>query len=287
MWIILSLIAAAGDSFRDSASKRFSGKTPALLVSWSYTLFALPFFIPHLIGERPANLPDFYWPLLWCVTSLHTVGCLIIVETLKAGELSLSIPLSAFTPVFLLILAPILTGDTVTPAGIAGALLVVSGSYLLNLSYAKHGVLAPIRALVNQPGARGMLFMSFLWSITGSIDRIAVRSIPINFWAASQVAAISAMMFPIVLLRGQLLKLFKPRIFVKLFLIGACNTISFIPYLTALTVAPAHFVVCVKRTSILFSIVLGKIIFKEGNLRERFAGAMIMLLGVIVIALRR
>lgn len=284
MWIFLSLFAAAGDAARDSATKRFASKVPLILISWSYSLFMVPFCLPGMLKNCPEIIPENFWPLLWCIASMHVISGIVTVTTIKSGDLSLTIPLSAFTPVFLLFTSPFLTGDSIGAIGIVGALMVFSGSYLLNISHTRYGILGPLKAIASQPGARGMLFLSFLWSITGSIDRIAVRLVPIEFWGGAQMLAISALFLPIVLLSRQAHLIFVPKNFVRLALIGAVNAFSFFPYLAALHRAPAHFVVCVKRTSILFSIILGGMIFKEKNLAERLAGALLMLTGVIVIS---
>jgi uncharacterized membrane protein len=51
----------------------------------------------------------------------------------------------------------------------------------------------------------------------------------------------------------------------------------------AYTLAQASYVIAVKRTSLLFSILLGGIFFKEINIRERLLGGVVMLIGVILI----
>lgn len=44
-------------------------------------------------------------------------------------------------------------------------------------------------------------------------------------------------------------------------------------------------VITVKRTSALFGIMWGKIFFKEKEIKERFIGTLVMILGVVLIAL--
>ena len=51
----------------------------------------------------------------------------------------------------------------------------------------------------------------------------------------------------------------------------------------SMTIVPN--VITVKRTSALFGIVWGKLFFKEQNIKERLLGAIIMLLGVLLIAI--
>jgi len=284
MWIVLALMAALGDALRDTSTKKFAGSVSPLLISWSYSLFMLPFLAPLLIMAWPESIAGIFWPLITIVASLHVLGGIVLVRALHAGDLSLSAPLTAFTPVFLLITGPLITGDSVSTIGILGACLVVSGSYLLNLSKAKAGPLGPILALTRQPGARNMLFLAFLWSITGSIDRLALKSIPLSFWGPAQAFAIALFFLPVAVTRANWRSIFEGPTFRRLLIIGGTNALSFIPYLFALHMAPVYYVVCVKRTSILLSIPLGRSVFGEDTLGERLVGASCMLLGVVIIS---
>ena len=285
MWVLLSILAGFGDALRDTASKRSPDSIPPILISWSYSLLTIPFVLPLLIQEIPAQLPLNFWLLLSTICALHVLGGLVLVKSLNSSDFSIAIPLTAFSPVFLLLLGPIISGDSVSLIGAFGAGLVVCGSYLLNISRIKAGLLAPLKALVSQPGARGMFFLSFLWSVTSSIDRLAMRSYPLTFWAPAQIILLALFFLPIVIFQGHLKTLFKRKTLLTLLPIGACNALSFIPYLFCLQIAPAQYVICVKRTSILFSLLLGRAVFKEDSLGERALGATLMFLGVAAISL--
>jgi drug/metabolite transporter (DMT)-like permease len=200
------------------------------------------------------------------------------------GELSLSAPLTAFSPVFLLGIAPFITGDAPTVNGIIGSCLVVLGSYLLNLSQTKLGFWAPIRALVSNPAPRLMLILAFMWSITGSIDRAALKEFELLFWGPAQMLAITVVYLPFAIFCRRGLAGDNPlRQGRAVLTIGGFNALSYLTYLFALTLAPVYFVVCVKRSSILFSIFLGKHLFNEGNSAERLLGASLMIAGIAVI----
>ena len=53
----------------------------------------------------------------------------------------------------------------------------------------------------------------------------------------------------------------------------------------ALTVAIVPYVIAVKRMSAVFAVLLGWLVLREGQVRERLAGAVLMVLGVFLIAL--
>ena len=128
-----------------------------------------------------------------------------------------------------------------------------------------------------------MLGLALLWSVTASVDRIAVRQVELNFWASAQLCAIALLLVPIVLRKKAFSKAVSKRSLALLVSIGCFNALSLGGYLLALKAAPVHYVVCLKRCSILFSVALGGILFKEKFLANRLPGALLMLAGVIVL----
>ena len=285
MWIVLALLAGVGDALRDALSKRASSSIPRPLISWSYALCALPFFIPSLVANIPESVPGYVWGLLAFVTCCHVVGGLMLVKALQLSDLSICVPMTAFTPVFLLVLAPMLTGDLPTASGVLGATLVTFGSYVLHLDKAKAGALAPFRALLSESGPRIMLGLSFLWTVTACVDRVVVQSVNRTFWGSAQLCCIALAMFPVVLKKGGFNRPLQKGSYLSLLSIGGSNALSLGAYLFALQLAPVHHVVCLKRVSILFSVILGRLIFDERFLAERLPGAILMLAGVAVITL--
>lgn len=285
MWIFLALLAGLGDALRDALSKKASSSIPRPLISWSYSLCALPFFVPSLIANMPDALPPYLWVLLGFVTCCHVAGGLLLVKALQLSDLSLCVPMMAFTPVFLLVLAPLVAGDSPSIAAVAGAVLVTVGSYVLRIDKAKAGFLAPVRALLSDAGPRIMLGLSLLWTVTACVDRVVVQGVNRTFWGSAQLCGIALLMIPIVLAQGGFTRPLRKGEYGSLLSIGGCNALSLGTYLFALQLAPVHHVVCLKRVSILFSVVLGRALFQERFLAERLPGAVLMLIGVAVITL--
>jgi uncharacterized membrane protein len=207
------------------------------------------------------------------------------VKALHVTDLSLSVPMTAFTPVFLLVVAPILTGDSPTISGVVGASLVTLGSYVLHIGKVKNGILAPFRALLSESGPRIMLGLSLMWTVTACVDRVVVQTVDRAFWGSAQLCGIALGRLFVVVAQGGVGRSLPKGGYLSLLSIGGSNALSLGAYLFALQVAPVHYVVCLKRVSILFSVVLGRALFQERFLAERLPGAVLMLLGVAVITL--
>ncbi|MDP2946510.1 MAG: EamA family transporter, partial [Nanoarchaeota archaeon] len=73
----------------------------------------------------------------------------------------------------------------------------------------------------------------------------------------------------------------------KFGLSGLINALSIFLINTALTLQIVPYVSSIKRTSVLFGVLYGYILFKEKNVGKRFFGALIMVLGVVLIILYR
>lgn len=284
MWILLSLVSGLSDALRDSVVKGLSRSTPQVMIAWSYSLCSLPYFLPFVLLQPPVDLSADFWLLALFLGATHVLGSLGVTYALASSDLSLCVPMVAFTPVFLVVVGPLITGHIPSAHGVAGTLLVALGCYLLNIRDATRGGLAPIRAIFREKGVRMMLLVSLLWSVTSAIDLRAVRTYGLAFWSAAELAAIAALFVPVVIARRGMAAT-SPASWRGLALIGVLNAFSFGPYLVALSSSHALYVVCVKRSSILFSLVLGRILFNENSLHGRLLGASLMFLGVCVISI--
>jgi uncharacterized membrane protein len=58
-----------------------------------------------------------------------------------------------------------------------------------------------------------------------------------------------------------------------------------ITHLKAISLIEVSYMVSVKRLSILFGVLYGVMFFKETNIKERFLGATVMVLGIILISI--
>lgn len=67
--------------------------------------------------------------------------------------------------------------------------------------------------------------------------------------------------------------------------VGLFSALTLIFQMTAISLTLVAYVISIKRTSAVMSVLFGHLIFKEEGVRERLAGAIIMVIGVLFIAL--
>lgn len=282
MWFLFAFLAAFCSSLKDVFGKKAIQHVDDCVISWSWGAFALPFLFPFLfIFDLPRIQPQF-WIALFIGGSLYTCSSILYIKAIKHNDLSTTVPLLTFTPIFLLLTSPLIVGEFPTLSGLIGILLIVIGSYLLHFDHRQMSYLAPFKALVHERGPRLMLAVAFIWSISSNFDKIGVQNSSPIIWAIGINAFLAISLLPLVIYSTHKGHAISAK---SLFPVGFFNAMVFLFHMHALRLALVSYVIAVKRTSILLSVLWGYLIFKEKGIKERFLGAVIMVLGVLFIVL--
>lgn len=282
---IYALLSALFESLKDVSSKMGLKDMDEYLVTWAFGFFALPFLVFPFIFISIPSLGSQYWIALLIDGALNVIATILQLKAIKKSDLSLTIPLLAFTPLFLLIMSPLILGQFPTLLGVIGVILIVMGSYVLNIKKREAGYLAPFKAMLEQRGPRLMLYAAFLLSITSSIDKIGVLNSSPLFWAVSVHSFTSITLAPVIIRElNHHLKLTNPDLRL-LFAVGFFSALAIVTQYIAITTLLVPYVIAIKRTSTIMSVLFGYLIFKEKGIKGRLLGAVIMVIGVILITL--
>jgi uncharacterized membrane protein len=285
VWFICSILTAFFESIKDIFSKRNLKDIDEYIVSWSLTLFALPFLVPFLFFIRLPHLGNQFWTALFFGGSLNVIATILYMKAIKYSDLSLTVPMIAFTPLFLLTTSPLIVGEFPKFFGLIGIVLIVAGSYILNIKEKHKGYLAPFRALLKERGAKLMLVVAFIWSITSNFDKVGVENSSPVFWIIAIDTFIALVMAPIVFYKSQRNLNQISVSLITLIPIGLFGALTSIFQMKALTLTYVAYVISIKRTSAIMSVFFGHLIFNEKGIEERLIGALTMILGVLFIAL--
>jgi uncharacterized membrane protein len=284
-WFVLSFLTALCESLKDVFSKKGLANVDEFVIAWALRFFALPFLLPMLFFVKIPALGKQFWPALLIGGSLNVVTTILYMKAIKQSALSLTVPMVAFTPLFILVTSPLIVGEWPNFWGVLGVLLIVAGSYVLNLGERQRGCLAPFRALLQERGPRLMLITAFLWSITANFDKIGVRNSSPLFWSITLAAFAVLVLFPVMLYQSQRAIKQIPMRLRALLPIGFFGAMTAILQMTAISLTLVAYVIAIKRTSAVMSVVWGHLIFKEKGVKERLVGAGIMVVGVLLISL--
>jgi len=170
--------------------------------------------------------------------------------------------------------------------GLAGILLIVCGAYLLRAESIKVGVLEPIKLLLKEKGQRYMLIAAFLFSFLAVFFKKAIlNSSP--FFAFGVTQLLSTLFLTVLFLKKRTLGVLLGKTadnFKLFFIAGIVGFFAGLTLFAAFQLGLAAYVVSVKRTSILFTIILGYIFFREDHIIRSLLIGSIMVLGIFLIS---
>jgi drug/metabolite transporter (DMT)-like permease len=289
LWLFLGLGAAVGDSGCDVVTKRSFSGLPPYGMAMARVLAAVPFLLLAALFVRLPSLPAPFWAVVGAMLPLEVTATLLYMRALKTCHLSLCIPLLAFTPVFIIFTGWLFLGERLNYWGISGIALIASGSYLLGLGINRGGGVgfwAPLRALAREAGARYMLAVAAIYSFTATLYKLAIlHSAPVFFGVSYPLAFILLMSAGLPWSRAPLRPAVRSQ-FAWWLVGGFCYAMSCLALAQGLTLAPAGYLIAVKRLSLLLSVTLGGLWLQERPFLPRLVGAGLMCSGVVLIALR-
>ena len=282
-WFFLSILAAFSLATADALTKKHFSRLSAYEMGITRLTYTLPWLVIALFFIPWPSLDRTFFLAFGAALPLEVLAFLCYMRAIKISPLSLTLPFLAFTPVFIILTGRLILGETVTLFGVAGILCIVAGAYSLNLSQARTGVLEPFRAIFREPGSVLMLLVSFLYSITSTLGKLAVLHSNPYFFGVSYYMVLSLLMLsflPLVKKARAENLLGNPRAGL---MVGAFMAMMVISHMLAISLVEAAYMIAIKRTSLLFGVLYGAWLFRETKISERLTGAVIMVAGVLLI----
>jgi len=284
LWFWLSLTTALTQAVKDACLKRCLGEMDAVVaVTASSTLATCFFWVAVGLEPFPVLAREF-WIILAIGGLLGVVTFALYGKALKSGDMSLTLPMLAFTPLFLLVTSPLTLGEFPSPAGVGGLLCVVVGSYVLNLRERRKGFWGPVRALWTNRSARLMLIVAAIWSVGANVDKLGLRASSPRVWIAAVYTVSVLGLLPLVLRHARNVRAQIGRMPGWLVAAGFLEAVGLVCQMHALPLTMVSYVIAVKRLSIVFAVLLGAAFFREPDVLHRLPGALIMVAGVFFIA---
>jgi drug/metabolite transporter (DMT)-like permease len=287
-WVGLALVAAIGTTARETLIKSVmrAGDEVALgFVAAAVSAVLLSCWL-LATGGLAWPRPAFVWALL-VGGGINAIAAVLIARAVHVSDLSLVSPLQSTTPVFMIGTGALLLGEVPPRAGIAGILVITIGTYVLATSRqpASRSALAPFAALAADRGARLFLLVAAMYGVAAAIDKVGVTAASPALWATAVNIFVASLLLAVLVRRGEagrvpaLIRRAPRRVLGS----GALMAVVLAAQMTALPLTLAAYVIAVKRTSVLFSVLSGGVVFRERGIGRRLAGAGIMLVGLVLI----
>jgi len=287
MWFFLSLFSAIFTALNDVISKYYFSTYSAYEMALIRLLYAFPLLFTYLIIMDTPSLDPIFWISVFLALPLEVAAFLTYMEAIRSAPLSLCIPFLSFTPAFMIFTGNLILGEKVSSFGIIGILLIVIGSYILNISDIKREIMGPFRSIFRIKGTRLMLLTAAIYSITATLGKLAINHSNPQFFATFYFTVLSIIFFSIwPFRRNAKIDIIIKRPFASV-LSGVVTSAMIFSHVFAIKLIEAACMISVKRSSLLFGVLFGAIFFKEKEIGKRFIGASIMMSGVIIIGVMR
>ncbi|MCF8240744.1 MAG: EamA family transporter [Melioribacteraceae bacterium] len=287
-WFLLAFISALLSAVAAVSQKKILFNLEALefsfLLSILNALFALPFFL--LIDFSSVTSTALL--LLYFKTILGALAFLNVMLAIKNLEISGALPLMVLTPGLVAFFAFILLGEALEGSEIFGMLLLLLGTYVLEIHH-KKDILQPFKIFYQSKNHHYIIYALLFFTATSILDKALLRDFqltPYAFMGFQQVFI--AINFSIIILikrkdiRAIFGKISRANwlwiILVALLTVGYRYT-----QIEAIKIAPVALVLSVKRISVFFAIIIGGKLFKERYLLRKSIATIILLSGAILL----
>ncbi|GAB6282723.1 MAG: hypothetical protein STSR0008_14700 [Ignavibacterium sp.] len=211
------------------------------------------------------------------------------MQSIKNLEISEALPLLALTPGLVAICGFLFINDHLQIIEWIGIILMMTGTYLLELKKNNYNLLTPFKSLFHLSRYSYVFIALILFTITSLIDRILLKNYrlpPYTFMAFQQL--FYAIIFTVViLLKNKKIilpfKKIKSDVIIWILLVSIFTVIYRYTQIEATKLAPVALVISVKRLSVLMAILLGGKLFKEESLFRKAIAAIIILIGATML----
>ena len=108
---VFAFLTAIFESTKDVFSKKSLKDTDEYVAAWALPFFALPFILPVLFLIGIPQLGEQFWLALFTGGGMYAFTIILYMQALKSSDLSITVPMLAFTPMFMLITSPLIVGE--------------------------------------------------------------------------------------------------------------------------------------------------------------------------------
>ncbi len=283
-WSAIALCCALCTACGDALSKRIMRETDEWMAGAVLLGISCLILIPVFLSQELKPISKELVAVLACALPFEVLSYYLFLSAIRMAPLSLTLPLLAFTPMFTVLTAAVLLGEQITPAGGLGISLVTIGAYLLNADLVRVGVLAPLKAVLRNPGARRMLVVALIWSLTSTLGKkgvIVYGAVPFSFVILLAIFVVFAFV-GLARLRLGLARTNFSRKSIGLYIFaGLFMAAAHVTHFVAMSMAPVAYVISVKRLSMVFGVMMGWIFFHEERIGQRLVGASVMAAGAL------
>jgi uncharacterized membrane protein len=313
-WLLFALGTTLLTSFLPICNKLLLRTQTPALVAWKINTFSLPlltigtwlftqcrFNFAHTGLNCTTQIPHVdltFFIALLISAFLNWGATLLSTHALKQADASLVTPLLTFNPAFTAIIAWIALREQPGLRESIGIVMLLFGTYLLDVQNAATNLFEPLRTLVRRPGTLLALAASACWGATTVLEKLAIEH---TTPPGGPLVALVSTIITVVLLTPDAWLAWKHSdktavaidqpeshpskaqlspLLVAIVIAGIAPLFGF----TAIAQGYVGYVTAIFKLSTVLTLLWARMLLSEGNLRSRLLGTCVMLLGAALIA---
>jgi drug/metabolite transporter (DMT)-like permease len=251
---------------------------------WSIALgsIIMSLSLPFLPSPR---MDLFFWAVLAGSAIIWVLADLLEAKALQTMPVSVLLPITSLGVVASGIVAWAVLGETPTALGLLGVLLILVGIYLIELKvFDVKEFFLPFKLLFSRKGTCLVLLTLPMYGLNGTLDKMGV---------VHSGSALYYMILNHLVAMGFFSLLFYKRLYRErsqiikhrwsLALLGTLNVVFAIMFGYLYKSMDVLYVVALSQLTILFNAIGGHFILKEEEFGQRFAAAIFVVLGTILL----
>ena len=287
-WFTLAFISALFSATAAISQKKILFKMEALEFSFILALFNLALSIPFFFFVDFASLQFYNIFILYLKTILGAFAFLFVMLSIKNLEISGALPLMVLTPAFVAVFAYFIIDETLVPLEIAGILLLITGTYILETRM-RQNIFDPFKVFWKSKAHHYVIGALLLFTLTALLDRVLLYKYkvePAAFMGFQQfflAVNFSIFFFFSKTKFSQVLKFSSKNIFGWIILVSVLTIGYRYTQIEAIKIAPVALVLSVKRISVFFAAIIGGKLFSEKNLLKKALATSLMIAGALLL----
>ncbi|NIE81727.1 EamA family transporter [Asaia sp. As-1742] len=281
--VAIILVAAVAHAMWNLASKYKRGDT--LLFVWTYTGTSALLCVPICVALVITGQQVLHWRLaLGAAVSavLHIAYSLILQVGYDRAELGVVYPIARGTgPLLTMLFAVLLMGEHLTAVAMLGAFLIIAGILVVTGNPFKRASHHPLLGVLWGAATGATIAGYTLW------DSYSVNSLhlaPISYYTGTLLLQ-AILLTPSALRRRHRIPTAIRTNAMPVLIVAVLSPLAYILILSAMQTVPVALVAPLRESSIVIGSLLACMLFHEGHLARRIAGAVVVLIGIVAVSL--
>lgn len=282
--VVLVLFSAVLHALREYLTKKSLNKQ---VFSWSYRLTGLVLLLPIFLYYGGVKAIITNGVVILASGIAHALYYYTLAEAYKKGDLSLVYPIARSAPIFVLLWSTLIWHDPMTATGILGVIVVVFGSYLLQLKKLSwHHLTKPFIAATHNPAIRLAWLTAMLVAAYSLVDDRGMKYVdPLSFFYLFSIFSFLIYTPYIFLQHRQDIKSEWDTHWFLIISAGIIGPGGYLLALVALQIERVSYVTSVRQISIVLGVIFGSVLLNEKHGFIRMFASTVIVVGVALITI--